>query len=182
MSGRIMAATYDGLCELKFIGDVRLTLTTAIEGCVTRLFGGKEINAVVVDLSEVECIDSTSLGLLAKLSKAAKGRFGHAPTLVSTRDDINRILDTLGFDDVFHITHAPLRETGQLAELPPASDMGRDELRQKVIDAHSALMAMNDRNHDTFKDVVAFLEMDTQQAPKADRGDAFDRRNGEGGR
>lgn len=180
MSGRIMAASYDGLCELKFVGDVRLTLSSAIEGFVKRMFGSKEVNAVVVDLSEVDCIDSTSLGLLAKLAIAANRRFGHEPTLVSTRDDINRVLRTMGFDEVFHITHSPLQEAAQLAELAQVPDMDEAEVRRKVIDAHCALMSMNARNHDTFKDLVSALETESQEkAPPEDAGSADDEINGE---
>ncbi len=182
MSGRIMVATYEGLCELKFVGDVRLTLSSAIEGFMKRMFGSQEVNAVVVDLSEVDCIDSTSLGLLAKLAIAANRRFGHEPTLVSTHDDINRILVTMGFDDVFHITHLPLKETGQLAELPEVPNMDEDQVRRKVIDAHCTLMSMSARNHDTFKDLVAALETEGQEeSPHGDSGDTFNEINGEAG-
>lgn len=168
MSGQIMGAAYDGVYELKFVGDVRLTVSNAIDGFVARMFNDADFKSVLIDLSETDTIDSTSLGLLAKLSIEAKKRFNYAPTLVSTRPDVTRILVTMGFDDVFRIIDAPLRESAQLTELPRVPNIGEDELRRRVIDAHRALISMDARNHDTFKDLVAALEAEAEE-PKAPR-------------
>lgn len=168
MSGQILAAAYDGVYELKFVGDVRLTVSGAINGFVERMFNDESFTSVLIDLSEVEAIDSTSLGLLAKLSIEAKRRFDYAPTLVSTQADITRILLTMGFDDVFNIIDTPLEESAQLTELPRVPNTGEDELRNRVIDAHRTLISMNAHNHETFRDLVATLEAeaDESQAPR----------------
>ena len=164
MSGQILVAAYDGVYELKFVGDVRLTVSSTIDGFVAHMFNDEGFKSVLIDLSEVEAIDSTSLGLLAKLSIEAKRRFDYAPTLVSTQPDITRILLTMGFDDVFHIIDTPLQESAQLTELPRVANTREEELRNRVIDAHRALVSMNARNHDTFKDLVAALEAEADEA------------------
>ena len=164
MSGKILAAAYDGVYELKFTGDVRLTISGAIDGFLERMFSDADFKSVLVDLSEIDAIDSTSLGLLAKLSIEAGRRFDYVPTLVSTRPDVTRILLTMGFEDVFHIIDSPLSETAQLTELPRLADTKEDVLRSQVIDAHRTLMSMNARNEDTFKDLMAVLEADAQEA------------------
>ena len=168
MSGQIMVAALDGVYELKFIGDVRLTVSNAIDGFVKRMFNDQGFKSVLIDLSAIDAIDSTSLGLLAKLSIEAKKRFNYAPTLVSTRPDVTRILVTMGFDEVFHIIDAPLQESAQLTELPRVPNTCEDELRNQVIDAHRALISMNASNQNTFKDLVAALEAEAE-APQAPR-------------
>lgn len=165
MSGQIMGAAYDGVYELKFVGDIRLTFSHAIDGFVAQMFNDAGFKSVFIDLSETDAIDSTSLGLLAKLSIEAKKRFNYAPTLVSTHSDVTRILDTMGFDDVFHIINAPLRESTQLRELPRVPNIGKDELRRRVIDAHRTLSSMNPHNCETFKDLLADLEAEEEQEP-----------------
>lgn len=160
MSGKVLAAAYDGLYELKFVGDVRLALSAALDGYIKGMFADPQFKSVLVDLSEADGIDSTSLGVLAKLSVQASDRFSYQPTLVSTRADITRILNTMGFDDLFNIIDSPLERTSQLAELPCLPLAGEDELRGQVIDAHRTLMSMNARNRETFKDLVAALEAD----------------------
>ena len=107
MRGRIMVGDHDGVYVLLFQGDVRLTLCTAVDSFLDRMFQDACFKSVVVDLGATESIDSTSLGLLAKLSIQADKRFGYRPTLVSTQPDITRVLVTMGLDDVFDLVQEP---------------------------------------------------------------------------
>ena len=156
-TGRILVANGDGTYLLKFVGDVRLSLGAAFDEFLERLFQSDSLRSVLVDLSAAEGIDSTSLGVLARLSIRSQERLGCVPTLVSTRPDITRLLATMGFDDVFHIVKEPLREERQLGEMPK-SDLTAVELRRRVLTAHRTLMAMNDDNRERFQDLVATLE------------------------
>jgi ABC-type transporter Mla MlaB component len=143
MAGRILVGSHDGVYVMLFEGDVRLTLCTAVD--------------VLVDLSRTESIDSTSLGLLAKLSIQADKVYGYTPTLVSTNGDVTRILLSMGFDDVFHIVERRLQYSEQLGELPPLPS-DEAEMRQRVLEAHKTLMLMNETNREAFQDLVAALE------------------------
>jgi anti-anti-sigma factor len=121
------------------------------------LLSRDDFRSVLIDLSETEGIDSTSLGLLAKLSLETQRRFELVPTLVSTNPDITRILRTMGFDDIFHIIESPLTEIGQLGELPTL-EIDEDDVRQRVLDAHRTLMDLNEQNRESFRDLVTALE------------------------
>jgi len=157
MAGRILVGSHDGVYVILFEGDVRLTLCTAVDGYLDKMFRDENFKSVVVDLSRTESIDSTSLGVLAKLSIQADKLFNYTPTLVSTVSDITRILDSMGFEDVFHIVEEPLRHAYQIEELPPVNE-SHENLRQRVLDAHRTLMGMNESNRETFQDLVATLE------------------------
>lgn len=157
--GKILVGDHDGVYVLKFTGDVRVNLCATVDGFLRSLLGRDDFRAILVDLSETEGIDSTSLGLLARLSIEAKRRFGIIPTLISTRPDITRLLTTMGFDDIFHIVEDPLTDVGQLGELP-AVECCEEDVRRKVLDAHRTLMAMNDQNREIFQDLVLALESD----------------------
>ena len=114
MPGRILVGSHDGVYVMLFEGDVRLTLCTAVEVYLEKMFNDQEFKSVLVDLSRTESIDSTSLGVLAKLSIQADKIFGYTPTLVSTNGDVTRILMSMGFDDVFHIVESPLDQRRRL--------------------------------------------------------------------
>jgi len=157
VDGRILVGEHDGVYVLLFQGDVRLTLCAAVDDLLDRIFRDDAFRSVQVDLSQAESIDSTSLGLLAKLSIQAQRRFRFRPTLVSTQPDITRILLSMGFDDVFNIVETPLEHEEQLAELPGV-DASPEETRQRVIDAHKTLMSLNENNQAAFKDLVSALE------------------------
>lgn len=161
MRGRILVGDHDGVYVLLFEGDVRVTLCTAIDAFLDRMFADVAFKSVVVDLVQTESIDSTSLGLLAKLSIQAGKRFGYRPMLVSTRPDVTRLLVTMGLDDVFNLVQEPLVHDEQLGELP-CGCQAEDEVRQRVIEAHRLLMGLNETNREAFRDLVTALEADCQ--------------------
>ena len=156
--GRSLFANGDGTYLLRFVGDVRLSLGVALDEFLERMLGDAGLRSVLVDLSAAESIDSTTLGALVRLSLQVAKRLGCAPTLVSTRPDITRLLTTMGLDDVFQIIEQPLEDERQLGELPH-SELSPDELRRRVLAAHRELMALNESNREAFQELVANLEM-----------------------
>ena len=161
MDGRILVAEHDGVYLMKFVGDVRVTLCVTVDSFLDGMFHDQNFNSVVVDLSRTEGIDSTSLGILAKLSIQAQARFGFIPTLVSTNPDITRLLKTMGFEDVFNIVEEPIEAGDQLGELPTRIT-SEEDLRQRVLEAHRVLMSLNDANREAFQDLVETLEAAAQ--------------------
>lgn len=164
MRGRILVGDHKGVYVLMFEGDVRLTLCTAVDSFLDHMFEDSGFRSVVVDLGQTESIDSTSLGLLAKLSIQAWQRFGTRPTLVSTRSDITRVLVTMGLDDVFTLVQEPLCHDEQLGELACRA-ANEDEMRSRVLEAHRILMDMNETNRAAFQDLVTTLESEALAAP-----------------
>jgi len=121
------------------------------------MFENEDFKTVIIDLTETQCIDSTSLGQLAKISILYKEKYGQLPTIISTQDDINRILLSMGFDQVFYIVHELVSHVEYLDELPLKS-VDEAEMKQRVLEAHKLLMEMNDSNRDAFQDLVKSLE------------------------
>ena len=166
MQGRILVGSHDGVYVIVFEGDVRLTLCTTVDVYLEKMFRDDAFRSVIVDLSRTDNIDSTSLGLLAKLSIQADKRFGYRPTLISTRGDITRVLRSMGFDEVFNIVETPLEHKEQLAELPCIA-AAEEDVRQRVIDAHRTLMSLNEANRNAFHDLVAELELEAEPPRRA---------------
>lgn len=158
--GRILVGDHDGVYLLKFTGDVRVTLCATVDAFLRDLLRSDDLASVLVDLTETEGIDSTSLGLLARLSIETQRRIGTVPTIVSTNPDITRVLRTMGFDDVFRIVEEPLEDIGQLGELATV-EADEEDVRQRVLDAHRTLMDLNDANRESFRDLVTALETGT---------------------
>jgi anti-anti-sigma factor len=157
--GQIFDAYEEGVYVLKLVGDVRLTLSLTLEKCIRKALQQHDTQQVVVDLTEAEGIDSTTLGLLAKLSLLAKEHFGWQPILVYESEDVYRLLESVGFvDQVFH----PVRQR-DLVKAPlqavEALECDAETLRQQVLDAHRVLMSLNDDNSESFRDLVCALEV-----------------------
>ncbi len=157
LSGRILYAVHNGTYVIKFVGDVRVPLCACLEGFLERMFADGSLHSVLIDLTETTGIDSTALGLIAKIAVSLKERLKRKPVILSTNPDVNRILSSMGFDRVFLILektpdiHEPLSEL-QLTE------PSQQELTRNVIEAHRVLMGLNEKNRNTFRDLVEALE------------------------
>jgi anti-anti-sigma factor len=156
-TGKIQFAEQDGTFVLKFVGEIRLTLCSALDATIEKIFSSIDFSTIVIDLTEARSIDSTTLGLLAKLSIQSRQKVGLLPTVVTTHPDITRLLESMGFDQVFNIVGTPLPCPECLEDLPP-QDQTEDVVRRKVLEAHRILMGLNDSNRDAFHDLVNALE------------------------
>ena len=156
-TGKILVAQSQGIYIIKFVGDVRLNLCSTLDQYTDHMFESEEFKTVIIDLTETQCIDSTSLGQLAKISILYKEKYGQLPTIISTQDDINRILLSMGFDQVFYIVKELVSRVEYLDELPLKS-VDEAEMKQRVLEAHKLLMDMNQNNRDAFQDLYYSLE------------------------
>ena len=77
--------------------------------------------------------------------------------ILSTNPNITRVLDSMGFDRVFHIRQEPLENDEDLGELPvlPESEEG---VHKRVLEAHRVLMGLSDDNRAQFRELVSLLE------------------------
>ncbi len=156
-TGKIQFAESEGTFVLKFIGDVRLTLCAALDAYIEKIFSVLTFDAIIIDLTETDGIDSTSLGLLAKLSILSQQKVGFLPTLVSTQDDMNRLLQSMGFDHVFNIVSEVTPTATELEDLP-GQVLSEELVKDKVLEAHRILMNLNEHNRTAFRDLVSALE------------------------
>lgn len=159
-SGKILFAERSGNYLLKFIGDVRLTLCSTLDLFLANTLENDDFKTILIDLTETEGIDSTSLGLLAKISVKLKQRHQQRPTILSTNDDITRVLLSMGFEKVFVLLSEPVGDDGVLTELEEKFE-SEDEVRQRILEAHRTLMDLNAHNRDAFSDLVRSLECDS---------------------
>lgn len=156
--GQILVAETQDAYILKLVGDVRLTLSTTLESCIQKMLTAGHYRHVMVDLTEADGLDSTTLGLLAKLSIQVQQLLHFVPVLVWRSPDVHRVLVSMGFaDTVYHMvdTHDL---SGTPAEVIEAIDSDEAEVRERVLEAHRVLMSLNETNQNTFRDLVCALE------------------------
>jgi len=141
---------------IKLIGDIRYTMSCSVDDFLEQSFARENGGDMLIDFSEVECIDSTSLGLLAKVANFMRERFTRKVALISPNQDVTQLLDSVGFTEVFEIRQDgafPLEGMQRLRLLEPT----KAELTKTMFEAHQVLSDMNEKNRETFKDVVDAL-------------------------
>lgn len=152
---RISAAKNQGAHLLRLEGDVRLVMCTALEEYFERVFNDQEFLSVWVDVTRATGLDSTTLGMLAKLAIKTHEKFGFRPTIFSANPGIDRLLQTMGFAQLFDVRNEACE--GYTHDIP-AHPSTESEIRERVIEAHKTLMAMSEANRDAFQDLVRTLE------------------------
>lgn len=154
---KISYAMQEGSFVLKCAGDVRLTYCAALNDTIEEKLSASRLRSVIIDLSEVVSIDSTTLGLLAKLSILSRNNFGVLPTLAGTRADVSQQLDAMGMAQMFNRVETAIPCPDCLTELPE-QPQSAEVVRERVLEAHRILMELNDSNREAFRDLVSLLE------------------------
>ena len=147
---------------LKLVGDIRYTMGCALGDFLDGLFARADFEDIVVDMTETRSVDSTSLGLLARIANFSRNRFARKTTLLSTNPDVNQILETMGFYDIFDIRDTGETISAALRELA-TQDPCKDDLTRVVFEAHRILSELNPRNEEAFKSVVENLRAKLDQ-------------------
>jgi anti-anti-sigma regulatory factor len=155
--GKILVADVENVSILKFVGDVRVIMGAALENYFATLYQKTILDKMIVDMTETEGIDSTALGLLAKMAIQLRNRFNVSPTVISTNADITRILKSMSFDLICDIVEESGKKPADFDELNQL-DEPDEEVRQKVIEAHQALMTLSEDNRIEFQDLVSALK------------------------
>jgi anti-anti-sigma factor len=159
-NGKVFHASHEGVHVLRFMGDIRYTLSPSLECFIEQLFAGDKPRGFVIDLCEVVSIDSTNLGLMAEIANQMRNTENSRVTIICDQMDINELLASMGFDESRR--DGDMEEEEIQLEKPQSATMSRT-----ILKAHRTLMALNETNRELFRDVVTLLE-------KNDAGDADD--------
>lgn len=158
--GRYFFAEKDGITYIKMVGNLKYTTSSGFDHCVEGLVERGYQN-LVIDLSESVYIDSTNLGLIAKLAGRARELADVHVSIISPNDDINEILRSVRFDSLFTIVEE-VPNIESMEELDEYERSRKEDLRM-LIEAHRALMDVHEENRPEFKDVVELLEKEMKE-------------------
>lgn len=168
-AGQVLAGTHDGTCVLKMVGTMRAiepeaaAQTEAMNAFLDRAFAEGTYRRFLIDLSETESIDSTNLGVIARIAQHTRSHALPKASIVTTRPEITRLLSTMGFDYVFIIIDHPVRVPRAFEELTTVSPTDL-EVARLVLRAHENLSALNEHNRTAFKSVVELLRKKVEDA------------------
>ena len=156
--GRVLYALQDDVYVLKFIGDIRFSICTAVDQFIQHVFGQEKKIPVLVDMLETDSVDSTALGVLAQVAIKMRETFNQKPTLLVASHDLNTILQSVCFDQVFTILQQQKSGgAGQFTELEQV-ESSEKEFAEQVLRAHQNLMAISPKNKAMFMDVTALIK------------------------
>ena len=162
VSGTIRYTSQDGTWFLRFIGDVRVTSCVGFDTLIESIFADPALKLVMVDLSEASNLDSTTLGLLAKLALRSEQKLGLCPALWCKDKSLLELLTKMGMTPLFHRLQScqlPADCSGEVSE-----SSNPDSICSAVLEAHRILVELNASNADAFRDVITAVEQDRLQS------------------
>ena len=160
--GTYQFARNDSCFFLKLSGALKYTGSAGFDlflETFSDYFDGRD---VLIDLCDAEFLDSTNLGLLARIADRMLRVYDKKTTIVSTNPEITLLLDNMGFSDFFIMVAHPENPVEDLEEIPTLGEKERSMTRM-MLDAHRSLIAVNDKNKETFCNVVDLLEQQIKE-------------------
>lgn len=151
-------AETDNICFLKLSGYNNYINCTAFKELVDKIVYENKFDEILIDLNEVSYIDSTNLGLIAKCAEYLIEKNNNKPVLYSTNPDINTLLESIGFKNAFILIDSHFDNKTEFNKLNSEEKMPREQLNQVLYDAHKALIRLDEKNRNTFADVIDVLE------------------------
>lgn len=158
--GRAFFGVGANCAVFRFEGSIRHTMAQGLELFVDEALAAGGFETAVIDLRQTTLIDSTGIGLLARIGNHTLSRLGRRTVLICEVGDVDRSLRAVDFDQVFELVVSPPVELPPLEAIPIA-DLARRSRRthgRVVLDSHHDLMAISQRNRRAFEAIVGALE------------------------
>ena len=159
-SGHVTHAARAGVHVLRYFGNINYTLAPGLQRFLHHLISEGSVSGLVFDLTAAESLDSTNLGLMARVNEEAHDLGAANSVIISSNEEIDVVLRSMGFDqtfDLFPAAHVPDVVAEPVAADPPSAA----DLQRTMLDAHRALCRLSEAGRLEFEQVVACLERDT---------------------
>ena len=158
MEGAIYSSTVGSIEYIRFVGVIRYSQCAGLESYINQMFKNPMFSGLAIDLEQAEMLDSTALGLLAKLSIEFKKISTDKPTIFIQTGELAHILKRVCFDQVFNIVSKPKESNGiDYVELASVSQDEKQVLKS-VVEAHRNLAQISDANKSYFTDITKAIK------------------------
>jgi anti-anti-sigma factor len=164
-TGHVEYASLNGTHFFKIIGEVRAQSCITLDKLLHKIEQQSDVKGAVVDLTQTTFIDSTVLGILAKLGLKLKQTHQIQAVMLSTNQDITTLANSMGLGQVFVILNYcgnPQLYTEALID----EHVTHRAMLGTVLDAHKTLMKLNENNQNVFEPLVKQLQKEQESLDK----------------
>ncbi len=157
-SGRVLYVKSEEVYIVKFVGNVRLTLCSEVDQFLQEIFKREDYEDILIDLTEADGCDSTTLGLIAQTSIHLQQAKEKKPTLLIADETMKKIIQAVCFQDFFHVIEKPSPSCTEAYIEPEANLLSKKEMGTHMLEAHKTLARLSEINREQFQDVIELLE------------------------
>ncbi|WPC34346.1 anti-anti-sigma factor GigB [Acinetobacter sp. YWS30-1] len=156
-TGHVEYASLNGTHIFKLIGEVRAQSCISLDKLLNKLEQQDNVVGAIVDLTETSFIDSTVLGVLAKLGLKLKQFHKIQAVMLSTNSDITTLANSMGLGQVFVILDY-CGDSNVCTRKLMEEHVTHQAMLKTVLDAHKTLMRLNQSNQNMFEPLVKQLQ------------------------
>ena len=157
MDDKIMSARMDGVEYIRLTGVIRYSQCAGLESYIDQMFEKNNFTDIAIDLENAQMLDSTALGLLAKIAIEFKGISDNKPVIFIVGGELAHILKRVCFDQVFNIiTNSKTKDDMNFVEIDSVA-ASEEGVLQCVVDAHRHLAKLSEQNSHYFTDITKAL-------------------------
>ncbi|MHA3050534.1 MULTISPECIES: anti-anti-sigma factor GigB [unclassified Acinetobacter] len=160
-TGHVEYASLNGTHFFKIIGEVRAQSCISLDKLLSKIEQQSNVKGAVVDLTQTTFIDSTVLGILAKLGIKLKQAHQIQAVMLSTNPDITTLANSMGLGQVFIMLNCG--DNNVCTRTLVDENITHKTMLNTVLDAHRTLMELNDSNQNIFEPLVKQLEKEQDQ-------------------
>ncbi len=164
----VLYAFTDSSCIIKLVGAVKYTTIAAdFERFIDELVEREDVTSVVIDMRECTYIDSTDLGILARITISQTQKGAQQPILLYTEgSDIGAILNDVGFGRVFNMMLDHELASVDLQKIEANGSKDDLEVAKMMLNAHQLLIDLDDGNGEKFSTVVDIMKQNVDDMQK----------------
>jgi len=142
---------------LNMTGAIRHTLCSSLDILVRKVIEQEEVDKFVIDLRPATYLDSTSLGLIARMARHMKEKSSEKLVLISTNDDVNQILTSVQFSSIANIFDKWKDLPEKFLEVEVFAEEVQSH-REMIMKSHQELATIHEDNRKKFNAVIQSLE------------------------
>jgi len=157
MEGSILSARVGSVEYIRFVGVIRYSQCAGLEEHIDKIFSSPTFSEIAIDLEQAEMLDSTALGLLAKISIEFKAISENKPVIFLQDGELAHILKRVCFDQVFSILSESTDKQGINFVEIASINRDEDQILKSVLAAHKNLAEISDVNESYFTDITKAL-------------------------
>ena len=161
-TGIYEVALHQGTYFLKLSGHLCFSSSVPFADIIDLIGNTQGCKGALVDMREASMVDSTHLGLLARLALESQSKLGQQLTIVSTGKHVPQALKTTG------LQHLALLLDAHEGDMPPTESIqalpaSKRSIAQVMLEAHQTLVHLNQENKNTYQDFVTMLKSSMQK-------------------
>ena len=157
-----LIAEKNKMCFVKLIGKSDYMSCANFKQFVDESVEFKKYQDIFIDLTDLEFIDSTNLGILAKFTDYMISNFNRKAVIYSTNKNINQIIRSVGFFEAFLVLDKVHPVNIDLQKIDRSEKLSGEQLGEILLDTHKILIELNETNKEIFSDVIKNLSKENK--------------------